>query len=62
MNLTDLCAKGREKYEEFEKFGEAFRVKGRVQSMSMMYVKHEEVLDHLRECGVCTPMEDRDED
>ncbi|KKL50574.1 hypothetical protein LCGC14_2304070, partial [marine sediment metagenome] len=33
-------------------------LKGRVQSMAMMYVKHEEFLGHLRECGVCTPMEE----
>ncbi len=58
MNLSDLCAKGREAYEEFEKFGEAFRLKGRVQSMAMMYVKHEEFLGHLRECESCTPMEE----
>ena len=61
MILSDLCAKGREAYEEFEKFGEAFRLKGRVQSMAMMHIKHEEFLGHLRECEVCTPMEEKDE-
>ncbi len=61
MNLSDLCADGREKYAEFEKFGEAFRVHGRVQSMSMMYIKHHEFKEHLRDCGVCTPMEENDE-
>ena len=60
MNLSDLCPTGREKYAEFEKFGEAFRVHGRVQSMAMMYAKHEEFKGHLRECEVCTPMEEKD--
>ena len=61
MNLADLCADGREKYEEFEKFGEAFRVHGRVQSMVMMYQAHQKFFEHMQDCELCTPVEDSDE-
>ncbi len=62
MNLSDLCADGREKYAEFEKYKDTFLTFERIQSMSMMYIKHEEFLEHLRECELCTPMEELDDE
>ncbi len=59
MNLTDLCADGREKYAEFEKYKDTFLTFERIQSMVMMYQAHKKFLEHLRECGLCTPMEDK---
>ena len=53
MNLADLCPDGLEKYAEFEKFAEAFRVHGRVQSFAMMHVKHQKFLEHLEGCELC---------
>ncbi len=61
MILSNLCARGREAYAEFEKFEETFRVKGRVQSMVMMYIKHKEFMNHLRECGLCPSIEENNE-
>ncbi len=61
MNFSDLCIDGRKKYTEYEEFGETFRVKGRVQSMVMMYTKHKEFMNHLRECELCPLMEKKNE-
>ena len=61
MNLHDLCADGLEWYKEFNKYAEAFRIHGRVQSMAMMYIKHEKFLDHLEGCVLCTQEELGDE-
>ena len=53
MNLSDLCPEGLEKYAEFEKFREAARVYGLVQSIVMMNVRHQEFKEHVMDFELC---------
>ncbi len=61
MNRSDLCAKGLKKYEEFLKHDRTYHKFGRMHMMLFMVLKHREFLEHLRDCELCTPMEDRDD-
>ena len=58
MNLADLCADGREKYEWFLKQRTAYQKFERVHMLLLMIHMHQKFKEHLEGCEVCTPMED----